>query len=548
MKASPKKPSTSGPKKRPYTQQEQDLIARFNLSNAVKVDAVSAAVEYLVKQQAKPNYTLLGIDNHFNREGMKYSDCATNAACPVCNVSLSAILVDGRFVHNKEMSAPPYDYTCWSMRIRYHVAPACVEEELARNVEPIYKWRWSLGAAEDGYCRMPDISPYAVGKQHQARRQLVNQQKTPRKPLPSKKDTTVVFLGLSFLSEPFMAMGCLFGDQVTGGMATLIPPRLLNINKKTPQNPHPTIVNPYPYPHTPCTLPVNEIRKNGGQCTGFERENIIDFFPPLLHQGWRLPVQNFNSCTMDHAFMEFGDPSLNSLAGDMDTTGAENAVPSGNSLFAGLAGHKGNRHSKPGIRKGARGSVSHNGEQVTHRVLTNADGSKTTICFVYTFVVEANVPPNSPLPCLIKSWMDIDVVISLLPYDDYVLYAERKNWSELTAYNEDRKAQGLAPHEIHFLNVNNLYENVLTHQLRTAYRDNHFDPVFEKEDYLAKFKKCGRGRESQADIHYRMPGLPDFAAQMWLSYVATGVDDEHDRKLFDITESNKHKEGMRYWL
>jgi superfamily II DNA helicase RecQ len=114
-------------------------------------------------------------------------------------------------------------------------------------------------------------------------------------------------------------------------------------------------------------------------------------------------------------------------------------------------------------------------------------------------------------------------------------------------YLDEEVEEGQSIHEIHFLNVNNLYENIITRQLQTAYRNNNFE-IFEKEDYLAKFKKCGRGKDSQADIHYRMPGLPDFAAQMWLSYVATGVDEECDREVFEVTESQPHKEGMRYWL
>jgi hypothetical protein len=555
---------------KPFTKQEQELIARFGLSNASKIDAVSAAVEYLVKQQAQPNYTLVGIENTFNRQGQKFSDCETNPNCPVCKVSLSAILVDGMYVHDKEMSAPPYDYTCWSMRIRYHVAPACAEEELSRNVEPIYKWRWTLGAAEAGYCKMPDISPQAVGKQHQAQRQHDQTRRVPSlPPLPPKKNTTILFLGLSFLSEPFMAMGCLFSDQVTGGFGSLINPRLLNINKKTPTNPNPTIKNPYPFPFQPCTLPIAEIRQNGGQCTGFERSNIIDFFPPHLHQGWKLPTQNFNSCTMDHAVMEFGELSVYAGGGPGDATSSNggqvqsnvNAVDSepsgfpqsrrrdGKLLRKGLMRSSGPRklNSVNNDNLDSSSTSSGNEELESHRVLTNSDGSTTIICFVYTFVVEANVPADSPLPCNLKSWMDIDVVISLLPYADYVLYGDRKNYKELEIYNMKRKEEGQSIHEIHFLNVNNLYENIITRQLQTAYRNNNFE-IFEKEDYLAKFKKCGRGKDSQADIHYRMPGLPDFAAQMWLSYVATGVDEECDREVFEVTESQPHKEGMRYWL
>jgi hypothetical protein len=64
-----------------------------------------------------------------------------------------------------------------------------------------------------------------------------------------------------------------------------------------------------------------------------------------------------------------------------------------------------------------------------------------------------------------------------------------------------------------------MYEGVMFTQLQAAYKERGFAPL-DAHDYKAKFERCGK---EYSDVHYRLPGIPDAAAQAWLAFIATGL-------------------------
>jgi hypothetical protein len=93
--------------------------------------------------------------------------------------------------------------------------------------------------------------------------------------------------------------------------------------------------------------------------------------------------------------------------------------------------------------------------------------------------------------------------------------------------------------QLKVVNIMNMYESLIYRQMSIAYSAAGFPP-FNKEDFQAKFNKCG---PTGADIHYRMPGIPDIAMKIWLAYIATGLGEEVDR-----TNGFEKKVGMiSFW-
>lgn len=72
--------------------------------------------------------------------------------------------------------------------------------------------------------------------------------------------------------------------------------------------------------------------------------------------------------------------------------------------------------------------------------------------------------------------------------------------------------------------VNKIFEGLMTTQLAKAYKKNGFSPLI-RDDFLAKYKQCGT---TGADVHYRLPGMTDFAVQAWFSLIATGLGTVED--------------------
>lgn len=309
-----------------------DLKSRYGLQNAKKQGAVQDAVHFMITMEdsSKSSNLIQNSNNSINRQ---HGKCEKSKSCPICNVTISSIINDGTFIFTGNETAP-YSQYCWSMRIRYHVAPLCEEMEKLRGVQPAWSWKWTLKAAVEGYCLMPSDSPadvalsyrvtqdqirdnYAYERnptRHQMKGTYADFSKTPSsqrsgnrhttvKPLKtlstnmtslstdllaqtprrdSSRSVIVLMLGLSFMGQPFMSMGCKWSHTVVGGGVS-------GDGKDS------------------YSIPVDVVRANGGQCTGYKRENIADFYSNASHKAEiRLPRQNVDSCNVDHAMIKFG--------------------------------------------------------------------------------------------------------------------------------------------------------------------------------------------------------------------------------------------------
>lgn len=75
-----------------------------------------------------------------------------------------------------------------------------------------------------------------------------------------------------------------------------------------------------------------------------------------------------------------------------------------------------------------------------------------------------------------------------------------------------------------------IYEGLLYRQLQESadYKKYGSPFPFQRGDYQAKFGRCSEN-VTDLDIHYRLPGVPDWAASVWLSLIATGLGREEDR-------------------
>lgn len=301
------------------------LEKRYNLTHARKgKQAVKEAINFLLGQEkygdnASTNKSLSSITSNKQRK-----KCVSKENCPVCIVSMNSIINEGRFEYRGDDAGPPYPAKCWSQSVRYHVAPECEKEEIARGVVPVYKWRWTLTSAEEGYCKMPDASPPAAASQYFNRfskgQRNNNESSNSNSNAPpsisnkedktaSKKTLNVVFVGLSFMSQPWQSLGCLYSDLVVGGLVSGSDNEMLS---------------------------VMDVKKDGGVCSAYKREKIIDYHPIALHPNYSLPVQHSKECSADHAHAIYQSPD-------------------------------------PGL-------------------------SKAKVCFIYTFNVLKNVKPGHKLP------------------------------------------------------------------------------------------------------------------------------------------------------
>ena len=164
----------------------------------------------------------------------------------------------------------------------------------------------------------------------------------------------------------------------------------------------------------------------------------------------------------------------------------------------------------------------------SYMVFRNANSGTPTVrvCYIYSFDLANTVKDGSELPCDWK-WADIDVIFALHDYkelSDYYFPRKRANLESLT--------------HLKVVNVNPIYEGYLFNKLKQAYKYNNFTS-FEKEHYQAKPKDC-----VNPDCHYRMPGITDYAAQMWMSLLATGL---HESDHGECKPEHKLCHGNKYF-
>ena len=361
------------------------------------------------------------------------------------------------------------------MRLRYHTAPDCVKEELSRNIEPVTKFRWTLKSAYEGgihycsftysisqslcytgKCLMPDVSSpsIALASFMESTNETIVSSEVPKK--------TILMIGLSFMSEPFMSLGCMFHDRLTDAKVWEVDrEHLLSEIRR---------ISGYKHNKTPVYT-LNDITKDGGQCTGFERSHIADFYPAEIHPNVSLPKQNMDVCSVEHAMMTFAGES----------TVDRDPVYS--------------RHDK----------------KYRMESLPTVD-----ICYEYTYNIAKNIPPGHDLPCGL-TWEEIDIVLSLDGVDDIFDHYIPNTGGDIMQ---------LAKLKIIF--VDRIFRQEAT--LIKAYSENQlYLPLHgnTSPEFRAKYKKCSK---DVGDIHYRMPGIPDQAMISWLSLIATGMNTGYKAK------------------
>jgi hypothetical protein len=377
---------------------------------------------------------------------------------PVCEIDPSTAQNDGHFTLLKEAEAP-YDDHCWIMRSRYHVAPACVNHSQI----PPWQWKWTVGAALRGQCRMPDVSSAsAVAHSFKARRRK-QQQQQPGSPATAEPErpVTLLLLGLSFMAQPFEALVCAHRRQVVGGCLRFAGPA------------------------GTCAHTVAEATAGGAACTGHTKTDLRGLWPPDLHRGEGPPRQNTDECSAHHALIEL---------------------------------------SSDGTR-----------------------GGTLRVCYAYTFDIARTIPlRGAKLPCALRA-EEIDAIVTLHDADEMESTWFPRVYDPAAGREVDlgsgggsgRGAKGgaggvrghvlrrppyLASRDLSGTFSAAAYEVFLTRQLRQAYTR----AGLSQSEWRARPNRCAPGTpgvperlQGGSDVHYALPGLPDHAANVWLSMLAT---------------------------
>lgn len=282
----------------PSTSRSEYLEKKYNLTHARKgKQAVKEAINFLLSQEKSAAET--GGISIARTIDTRRPKCKYGAVCPTCVVSMKSIIEEGVFQYRGDDAKPPYPPKCWSQSVRYHVAPECELEEEARGVVPVYKWRWTLQSAVDGYCLMPDPSPPVAAAAYLKRQNKpsgdVKQKNSGIAPSLSINSTAtssasppkmlnIVMAGLSFMGQPYQSLGCLYSDLVVGGAMSTV--------KKGGD----------------LSLSVLDVKKDGGVCSAYAQDKIAMYHPQHLHPNYTIPTQHVESCSADHSFVIYKSP------------------------------------------------------------------------------------------------------------------------------------------------------------------------------------------------------------------------------------------------
>jgi hypothetical protein len=192
----------------------QEYYDKYNMSNVQRgKGAIGDAVNYLIEQDRIRSEKLndgagkdhVNYKNHPNSNGDDL---------PICQVSFDSVADDTYFTFLGNVP-PEYDYnTCPVLHPRYHVAPICEQKEREEGIVQLYQWDWTLLAAKKGHCKMPDPSPVHAAKsflENKIKSGKTHRPITPTSRYPQDKPgraVNILFLGLSFMGEPFHALLC----------------------------------------------------------------------------------------------------------------------------------------------------------------------------------------------------------------------------------------------------------------------------------------------------------------------------------------------------
>jgi hypothetical protein len=224
--------STSNPLLEGKSRQYIELYYKY-FSNATKVEAVPAAIEFLLSQQesgalVSSDFLVEQAKKHKNYHFEKSGGSGVNDELPLCEVTYDAVLDDSDFEYLGKGATASYDYnSCPFIYPSYYVPPVCEKEEEDAKISPMYKWKWVLKAAKLGKCRMPPVTPIEAAAEYlkQKRSKFQGTEKAERPVLPSArfkdakpgKTVNILWLGLSFMGQQFLSSVCQnYGDVGNG--------------------------------------------------------------------------------------------------------------------------------------------------------------------------------------------------------------------------------------------------------------------------------------------------------------------------------------------
>ena len=197
----------------------------------------------------------------------------------VCAVTKNTLREDGVYLYRGDDAVVPYAHDCWILRARYHTAPGCEPKTAgvgrAAGAPPVWAWHWTVRDAAQGKCSLPDTRDPALAAASYLR--LTN-----RRPRSGRK-LTLVLLGLSYMGQPFISLGCKAARYLDGG-ASKVRTRI-----KTAQE-------------EPQWRPIHTVRSEPNAtrpavCTGFVRTDVPKWYPAPTHNNQPPPVQRPLTCT-----------------------------------------------------------------------------------------------------------------------------------------------------------------------------------------------------------------------------------------------------------
>lgn len=205
-----------------------DLYYKF-FTNVTKVDAVPAAIQFLLDQEEKgalmsTEFMKTQALRHMNYHAADSKDKNTirdsnSALLPLCHVTYDAVIDDSHFEFLGKNAKPLYDYnSCPFVYPSYFVPPVCLQQEEDANIISVNKWKWMLGAAREGKCRMPPTTPLDAGVEY-LKQKREKYRGTDREVRPVKstarfnkdkpgKSVNILWLGLSFLGQQYLSSVC----------------------------------------------------------------------------------------------------------------------------------------------------------------------------------------------------------------------------------------------------------------------------------------------------------------------------------------------------
>ena len=125
------------------------LLQKYHLDRARKKEAVEDALNFVLGQEEQANEQRNGT---ISQPGdVKVVPSRLRAQMPLCQVSMDRIRAEVTFDYDAGAKAP-YDYQCWAMRPRYHVAETCAKSEQEKGETNLWQWKWTFESAKKGKC------------------------------------------------------------------------------------------------------------------------------------------------------------------------------------------------------------------------------------------------------------------------------------------------------------------------------------------------------------------------------------------------------------